>query len=228
MRTNIKKLVFVTVGLLAFTKIGFCQGFINLDFESARIIPIVGGPNYPYDIATSNAVPAWTVLIGGNPISQITYNDPALGSTFVTLWATNGAQISGNYSVLLQGGLTASSASISQTGLVPVSAQSLLFYGAGNSPTTPVIEVSLGGQNLPLMVISNALNYTVYGADISAFAGQIKALTFSALEASNGYNDWNIDNIQFSSTPVPEPSGLVLAALGSLFLGFRRWRNSSR
>jgi hypothetical protein len=33
-----------------------------------------------------------------------------------------------------------------------------------------------------------------------------------------------LDNIQFSSTAVPEPSELALGALGALLLGFRRWR----
>jgi hypothetical protein len=36
-----------------------------------------------------------------------------------------------------------------------------------------------------------------------------------------------LDNIQFSPVPVPEPSEFALAALGAVFPGFRRWRNSS-
>ena len=47
----------------------------------------------PFSIATSNALPGWTVLYGSTQQSQITYNDPAIGSTFVTLYATNGLQL---------------------------------------------------------------------------------------------------------------------------------------
>ena len=221
MRSNLIKISFAIV-LLFSKQSAFSQGFVNLDFESAHIVPITGSPNYPYDIETSYAVPGWTVLIGGNSVSQITYNDPALGSTFVTLWATNGAQISGNYSVLLQGGLTASSASISQTGLVPIAAESLLFEAQQTGAGT--LRVSLGGQNLSFIPVFGGPNYTFYGADISAFAGQTEQLIFSALEVSTYANNWNIDNIQFSSSSIPEPSVFGLLALGGLFLGLRRWR----
>jgi hypothetical protein len=85
--------------------------------------------------------------------------------------------------------------------------------------------VSLGGQNLSYFALSNGPNYTLYGGNIpSAFAGKSEQLMFSALE---GENFWEIDDIQFSSSPVPEPSELALAALGTLLLGFRRWTKLS-
>ena len=207
--------------MLLLCRSGYAQGFVNLDFESAQIIPFAEG-GYVNSIRTTNALPGWTVFYGASQQSVINYNAPAAGSTFVTLWATNGFQLAGNYSVLLQGGLTASAASISQTGLVPASARSLLFYGAGRSSTTPVLVVALGGQDLSFSAIAEGPNYTVYGADVSAFAGRETALMFSAWKAPIGYNEWNIDNIQFSSTPVPEPSVLALAALGGLLLCCRR------
>jgi hypothetical protein len=218
------KTTLVSPIILIFALSAYAQGnFQNLDFESAQIIPLTQGADYPpYSVATTNAVPGWTVFYGGTPQSQITYNDPALGSTFVNLWATNGQQISGNFSVLLQGGGTASSASISQTGLVPAGTQSLLFeaqrFGAGIG----ALQVFLGGQNLSFVALSSGANYTLYGVDVSAFAGQTEQLEFSALESIYG-NNWNIDNIQFSSTAVPEPSALALTALGAVMLGFRRW-----
>jgi hypothetical protein len=216
-----KVALFIT--LLIAGQLGFSQGFVNLDFESAQIIPLTVGADFPpYSIATTNALPGWTVYYGSIQQFQITYNDPALGSTFVTLNATNGAQISGNFSVLLQGGLTASAASISQTGLVPVSALSLLFEA---QPSAGTLQVSLGGQNLSLFALSSGANYTLYGANISTFAGRTEQLTFSALEdLQDLYNNWNIDNIQFSSMPIPEPSVLGLSALGGLIFGLRRWK----
>ena len=172
-------------------------------------------------------MPDWTVYYGANQQSQITYNDPALGSTFVSLYATNGLQLAGNYSVLLQGGGTFSAATISQMDLVPADAESLMFIAVGNTSLgISGLQVSLGGQDLSLVVISNELNYTLYGANISTFADQMETLNFSALEASSGYNNWEIDNIQFSTSPVPEPSTLVLSVLGGACFVWRRWRKS--
>jgi hypothetical protein len=83
----------------------------------------------------------------------------------------------------------------------------------------------LGNQNISFSALSTGANYTLYGGNIPlAFAGQSEQLMFSALE---GENFWNIDDIQFSSTAVPEPNEFALGALGALLLGLRRWRNSS-
>jgi hypothetical protein len=111
--------------LLVLCRSGFAQGFLNLNFESAKIIPTIGSPVYPYGIAITNALPGWSVF--GTTQGDITYNDPATGSTWVWLIATNGGQISGNYSVQLQGGLSSFPATISQTGLVPVGSDSLFL-----------------------------------------------------------------------------------------------------
>jgi len=209
---------------------GFSQGFINLNFEAAKIIPAATGAP---DIETTNALPGWTVLLGGSPQAQITYNAPAVGSTWVCLITTNmglgsWSPASGNYSVLLQGGtypFQPLTATISQTGLVPVSAVSLLFAA---QPGPGALDVSFGGQSLNFSAISTGPNYTLFGADISAFAGQTGALGFSALLDIDQSNNWNIDNIQFSSSPVPEPSVLALSGLGGLLLACRRWKHTSQ
>jgi hypothetical protein len=218
MKLNIKNIL--TGLLFAVVQNGYGQGFVNLDFESAQIIPASG--SLPNGIDTTNALPGWTIFVGATRQSQITYNNPALGATWVYLNATNGANISGNFSVVLQGGLSASAASITQTGLVPASAMSLFFEA---QPSVGTLQVSLGGQNLSFIALSVGVNYTLYAADISAFAGQTQQLTFSALQDSQHlYNNWNIDNIQFSSTAVPEPGTLALVGLGSALLAARQWR----
>lgn len=208
------QILIVAICLSAAPQVHAQGTFQNLGFESAQIIPLTEGADFPpYSVATTNLLPGWTLYYGFNPQSQLTYNDPALGSTFATLWATNGAQISGNYSILLQGGLTESAASISQSSLVPVSAESLLFEAQQTGAGT--LQVSLGGQILPFFALSNGPNYTLYGVDISAFAGQTEQLMFSALKAPGFVNNWNIDNIQFSDQPVPEPGTFGLFALGA-------------
>ncbi|MDQ6630380.1 MAG: PEP-CTERM sorting domain-containing protein [Verrucomicrobiota bacterium] len=222
MKINLIKSIIVGIFLLVSRPAGFSQGFMNLNFESAKIIPATGSPFYPYGIDVTNALPGWAVFIGSNQATQITYNAPAIGSTFVTLWATNGQQISGNFGVLLQGGGTAASASISQTALVPASTRSILFqaqpygFNAGGS-----LLISFGGQNIPFFALSTGANYTLYGGEISAFAGQTEQLTIAALNQPGFYpNNWNIDNIQFSSSAVPEPSTIALAIIGFASLGW--------
>jgi hypothetical protein len=218
MKTHLIKSTAAVLLLLSAGDEGLSQGFVNLDFESARIIPITGDP---YVIATTNALPGWDVSIGSSQVSQITYNDPSVGSTWVSLYAANGQNINGSYSVLLQGGLTASSASISQTALTPVAAESILFKAQYSGPPgLGILLVSLDGQNIPFFSISNGPNYTLYGGDVSSFAGQKAKLTFAAPKLSRD-NDWNIDDIQFSNQTIPEPGVFALSTLGALLLGWR-------
>ena len=98
---------------------------------------------------------------------------------------------------------------MSQTALVPAGAQLLLFKGqVFGSPSALVI--SLNGQNLSYTAISSGPNYTLYGADISAFAGQLETLSF--LEP---LGNAVLDDIEFA---VPEPSTLALLGLAGAVL----------
>ena len=216
--------ILAVAALLAISLAGQSQGFVNLNFESAKIIPIVDNIYYPYAITSSNAVPGWIVTGYGSltPTPWITYNAPALGSSAATLWATNGQQISGKYSMLLQGGL-GPGISISQTGLVPSSTLSILFEAQESGVGT--LQLSLGGQNLAFFAVGTGTNYTLFGATIPlGMGGQTEQLMFSALTVPSGYgfNNWNIDNIQFSSSPVPEPGVFGLVGLGVLAFGLGR------
>lgn len=173
------------------------QGFMNLDFEAAKVV----FPTNNVGIAVTNALPGWLAYFGTNKLSSIEYNLHTVVPP-VELFGSNSLVLSGNFSVQLTG-----LGSITQTGVLPADAQSLLFKATASSPT-----VSLGGNDLSLTTISNALNshglpYTVYGADISPFAGLTETLVFSQTSF--------LDDIQFSSMPVPEPGGLALVALGS-------------
>lgn len=218
--------------ILLTARIGLSQGFINLNFESATIKLDTSSPYYPNAVYASNAIPGWTAYTQNTPQNTIFYNDQALDATWVSLLSTNYPlmPISGKYGILLQGGdypPGGIAATISQTGLVSASAVTLLFeaqqYGVGT------LQVTLGGQNLPYFALAAGSNYTLYGADISAFAGETETLSFSALENNGGgqINNWLIDNIQFSSTPVPEPSALILVALGATLLSFCIHRRKS-
>ena len=104
--------------------------------------------------------------------------------------------------------------------MVPASALSLSFKAQSGIGT---LLVSLGGQNLSFLALATGSNYTLCGANIPVgLAGQSEQLEFTALAGNNNY--WTLDDIQFSSSSVPEPNELALAALGTLLFAFRRWK----
>lgn len=203
------------------------QVFMDLNFESASLSGLSEG-----SLPTTSAFPDWSAYYGppGNPtqanVSTVYYDTTTLGGALVILVDSNNpsygglAPLQGNYSLLLEGSTpaAASTASLGQTGTIPNTALSLVLWEYGNSP-----DVSFNGQMLSFVDVSNALSYTVYAADISAYAGDTGQLLFTA--PVNTYN--LIDNIQFSTSAVPEPSALALSVVGSLFLAWRRWKKLS-
>lgn len=207
---------FSVVALLVGNQLGVAQGFVNLDFEDATI---VFDPDYgPNAVYASAAIPGWTPTGFSGP-TTVLYNTASAGGTSVSILDINGhpPALDGAFSVYLYGGGGEPAASISQTGLVPASTESILFKAHSGTGT---LLVSLGGQNIPFSALSTGANYTSYGGNIpSELAGQSEQLTLSALA---GENFWNIDDIQFSSSSVPEPSEFALGALGALLLGIRR------
>jgi len=210
----------------------FSQGFINLDFEQANNLGIPG--SFQQLVAT-NAFPGWTALASTANIfyDYLTYDNVNLANSSVNIMDTNAVGlvgynpvIEGDYTVVLQGTFV-SAGGIFQTGLIPASTATLLFAADGISQYS-TLSVSLNGQNLNYLALSTGSNYTLYGADVSAFAGQIATLAFSSLfTIPAGSGVVALDNIQFSSSPVPEPGVIGLSAFGGLFLAWRRWRNAS-
>jgi hypothetical protein len=194
------------------------QGFVNLDFEHP-ILPLNSSGS---SVSATRAIPGWTAYVGGISRGTIGYNDISLGGASVFFEDTNNfypPPIQGNYSVFMAGDTTGpTSSAIGQTGQIPNSALSLLFYvTSGNT-----ILLSFNGQSIPLFFVSATTNYVVMGGDVSAVAGQTGELLFTKPpQTTYGL----IDNIQFSSAPIPEPSALALAALGGLLFGFRRWKS---
>jgi hypothetical protein len=195
-----KKLIAPLFALLSALPVALGQGtFQNLDFESVRgdLIPAPQG-GYLY---ASNALPAWSAYYGTSELPIILYDNSEYW--YIGLWDTNYSYefiIQGKFSVSLGGG------TISQTGLVPANALSLLFSAYNRSPDFYSLNVSLAGQSLAFLPVSSNPGYTVYGADISGFAGQTATLTFSG-------NRYMIDDIRFSDSRIPEPSLPGLLAL---------------
>jgi len=195
--------------------------FQNLDFERANLDPSSSAVNVPLAIA----LPGWSVYYGAAQQTAIDYNDISEGSTRVTLVSSASQTfpaIDGDFSVLLQGGVTAAAASISQIGVIPSDAQSLLFKAQLGPQLGPgKLIVSVGGQNVLFDALGTSADFTLYGASVSAWAGSSEQLTFSALDGY-GANNWLVDDITFSTQAVPEPSPLILAGFGGLMFLLRR------
>ena len=219
----------ISILLLAICQNGWGQGFLNLNFESANPSGYIPGNN---NLPTGAAFPGWTAYYssasGTNIASTVYYDSVSAGGAAIFLEDSNAPSgggplpLQGNYSVLLEGasgvfGSNPTTASIGQTGTIPNTAQSLTFLG--NLGGT--VLVSFNGQPLSFMAISNTLNYTIWGADISAYAGQTGQLLFTATLQRGAL----LDDIQFSSLPVPEPAEFALAVLGASILGFHYRRN---
>lgn len=212
--------------ILIISQKGQGQGFVNLDFENATVTPTpVNG--FGGTVSAAAAFPSW-IVGGGGSFLNVLYNNVTLGSPAIALMGPNFpngvgfAPLQGSYSVWLyydNPTTAATPPTISQTGLIPANAQSITFL-AGEFRGDPI--VTLNGINIPLVSISGGR----MAGNISAFAGSTAQLTFSLSSDVTGDNFLYFDDIQFSSSPVPEPSVLGLSALGALLFGFRRWKNS--
>ena len=189
----------------------FAQGtFQNLDFEAA-VIEQTQAPGF---VSATNALPGWTVYRGTNQEANVLYSAVGHGGTLVDLLGTNSTltdgyhSLGGEFSVMLQGGvisgpggiLYAASASILQTGVVPASAKSVLFKAQHD--TSGTLSVSLGGVSVPYFALSNGPDYTVFGGDVSSFAGQTMALEFVCRDCQTGIMAIGIST-QSSSPPPP-------------------------
>ncbi len=70
-------------------------------------------------------------------------------------------------------------------------------------------------------------SYTLYGADVASYAGQVVELGFTQLGPRAGIpppGGLLVDSIVFSPELIPEPSSLGLLTAGLLFLGWQRFR----
>jgi hypothetical protein len=114
-------------------------------------------------------------------------------------------------------------ASIAQFGRLPGDAQSLQLKVHGQAQ---YFSVTFGGQNIQMLPFDVKTNYTLYGGDISLFAGQVGELRLTALTTPLlPHNFLTFDSIVFSSQPVPEPPSIVLLSIGvAVSLGWWRLR----
>ncbi|HXC99937.1 MAG TPA: PEP-CTERM sorting domain-containing protein [Verrucomicrobiae bacterium] len=224
----------IVLGVTGSASQGNAQGtFRNLGFESASIPTVQVGSLVP----ASEAMPDWNLYVtspggGSNSLSQVSYDGVSTGGDEVSIDDSGASPgfgpISGKYSAYLYSGNQGNvlfSVGISQTGLVPLGTESLQFQvGFATSP----FIVTLGGQTINIVPLAAFSGYTEYGGDISAFAGQTQTLTFTETFPSVGAppGGLSLDNIIFSTSPVPEPGTLALLVAGAALLGLRRRRKA--
>jgi hypothetical protein len=192
--------------------------FQNLDFERATVAPTpVNGFGGAVDPA--QLFPGWTVGGGGNYLFVL-YNSLTAGSPAVVLMGPNFpngphfSSLQGSYSVHIyyDNPSIVPPPTLSQTGLVPATAQSISFL-LGNYRGDPA--VTLNGVNIPLVPVAGGR----LAGNISAFAGTMAQLSFSTSNDILGDNFLYFDDIQFSTSVVPEPNILTLSSLGALLVG---------
>jgi hypothetical protein len=110
--------------------------------------------------------------------------------------------------------------------MIPADAASLRFAVDVLAGPIQGLFVSVNGQDLPFALIGSYTNVAngyagILGVDTSAFAGQVATIAFSGF--------FVLDDIQFSSQSIPEPSAAVLTLIagGVLPYMYRRYRRKT-
>lgn len=198
--------------------------FQNLDFELA----IATSSQQPGTmISTALAIPGWSAWVDSVPQSQIGYNLWPPGAPNISLFTPSwcpSCLVQGKYAINLQAGWRGTNVSISQRGTIPADARSMRLFGFTHSPqihTVGAIQVALSGTALDLYRVGASITEQVWGADVSAFAGQTVELTLTAPAPNPQFT--YLDQIQFSDVAIPEPGPLALLVIGAAGLGMRAW-----
>jgi hypothetical protein len=208
--------------------------FQNLNFESANLTPIPSGQDGG-EVPISSALPGWSGDIGDTPVTQVLQNNYTLGQAGIDIFGPNWNSadpgiIDGNYTVFLQagqapGGIATDNASLWQDGTIPANTESLVLKAWSFRPNAP-FSVSFNGNVLSPFALStgqsaSGQNYTLYGYNIAAYAGQTGQLELTAPFGTTP--SWvEFDDISFSTQTVPEPSPLALTGVGALLFALCR------
>ena len=206
--------------------------FQNLDFEAADVSGVQPGGA----IATSLAFPDWQALYNTTPFSQVSYDGISIGAQQISIvdnYSPYGlTAIQGNYSADLFAATfpgNSYSVTLSQTALVPLGTQSVEL-DVNQEPSSSFL-VTLGGAQVNMVPVQAFANFTLWGGNVSSFAGQNETLNITELPPANQQFSpslLELDNITFSPNAVPEPDTLALALTGGAVLAARRRHRRKR
>jgi hypothetical protein len=195
--------------------------FQNLNFEEAN--PAAG-----HTLAT--LFPGWQAFYNSTPVSVVGYDDESTGAALLSIQDDKAGYmpIQGNYTAFLQSAVVGSqstSVTLSQTGLVPNGTESIELDA--NEPNGGAFAVTLGGDNISMFPLKTFSGYTLYGGNVSAWAGQDAALNITQMAAPTSNGEYSpslleLDDITFSPGAVPEPSALALTGIGGLLFALYR------
>lgn len=208
------------------------QGFVNLDFESARVPVLAAGQ--PSTAPATGAFPGWTASLGDAQQTTVLYDDVTLGLASISILGPHyapsgvvGSRIEGDWDATMMSGTAAAgfgfvAASITQAGAVPTWAQSIQIKSSDFSGQPQNWAVALDGVTISLQPIAITGRYTLYGGSVAAFAGRQSSLSVSVFPTDEmRYYRLEFDSISFSTQAIPEPSTWALILVG---LGGWLWR----
>jgi hypothetical protein len=211
--------VCLALAVLMAVRLG-AQTFINLGFEQAIIQP--RDPTFGF-LEWSLAAPGWSHSTGLDT-ETVYYGATHLGSSQYFLLVDRFSRLHSplelSHSLAFASGFESGdpagpwvNAYISQTGLIPVFAQSLRFQATGN--------FGVGVNNSALTLYP--LGGNSYAVDISAYAGTVAELKVLNTSGPLDFTPALVDAFAFSSTPVPEPKGLGVLGL-TIVTAWALWR----
>lgn len=190
-----------------------------MGFESARL-PDTAANEFGWLVPASDALRVWKGFVGGVEVTEVLHNNFTLGTPAIAVlgpgWGWAQGVIEGRYTVTLLANELSEpyDVAISQMGNVPPDAHSLLFKARAGRGS---FSLSLGGSVVPFVPLTFESNYVEYGADVSAFAGTMTELRFTA-HAAPGMNIVYLDSFVFLPTNVPEPRAVALWGAGMIWL----------
>jgi len=172
--------------------------FQNLDFESSTVSGTTIMPSVP----VSTLFPFWTLRFQDTIQTTAVANALPLDTDAIALLASPPDNIlQGTHTAYLQAAIDVPgvsgphNVSIAQTGDVPVDAKSIRFIARNpffdSLPLIPgPFVVTLGGQNIPLILLSSSNGDASFAGDVSTFAGlttelRIAVVTHSSVGEAN-------------------------------------------
>ena len=212
---------------MKFTIIAFCfsiafiakaSPFVNLDFQSPNTAGIRNNSGL-----VKNIIPGWQLEAGGEPQQTMFYNTLCLSCPGAFLRGPINPRAGAEFVFTFKSGIPLldpnrepASASVFLVGDVPADARSLLF-DSNFSPTIDFLKVYLGGKKLDVQLFDFS-GLSVYGADITGFAGKNTELRFTVLPPPFPQDaGGTLADIRFSAEAlpvIPEPSIVSLLGLG--------------